>query len=107
KALGCGHGTDDMLARLQGCHTVRNVIWRLGENRHGIDVDRLLEHDLHRIIDLVAFVSLAQRLSPVRAQIGYAGNDAVGASVRLTASSKAAAHPADAQLSPSFRLVGR
>jgi hypothetical protein len=96
-----------MLARLQGCHTVRNVIRRLGENRHGIDVARLFEHDFHGIIDLIAFVNVAQCLSPIRAQIRYAGNDAVGVLMPLKGSPKTAAHNADSHLSSRFRLVGR
>jgi hypothetical protein len=95
-----------MLARVQGRHTMRNVIRRFSENRHGIDVARLLEHDLHGIIHLIAFVNLAQYLSPIRTQIGYAGNDAVGVLMPLKGCSKMPAHDADSHISPRFRLVG-
>jgi len=101
-----GHGRDHVPAPLHAPPHVLGVVRGAGEDRHGVDVFGLLEHDLQRVVDLVALVVALQARAPRGIQVGHAGHHAVGVLVPVEAGAEAAAHHAHADLLATFRRVG-
>ena len=91
------HGGDRVLAMLHHLGDVLDVIGRLGEDRHGVDV--LIQHQFfERLVRLGALVDLHEPFAALGPQVADRLDDAVGVLVPLEIRAEPAADDADPDL---------